>query len=236
MANLGGRDIRGRATARIGGRLLALSAIALCIATAPGVEAATYKWVDDKGVVHYTDKIPPESVNKGNVELNKQGVTVKRVDPALTAEQRRAREAEAERQRELAKAREYTDRRDRALLATYTNEGEIDLARSRSLSTIEAQVQSSTSYSALLTKRKAELEARKAEQGDKPVAVVVERELTNINSELAKQVELLVAKKKEIEVVNARYDNDKQRWAELRKSSESSGSITPSAIPTTAKQ
>jgi hypothetical protein len=72
----------------VGWLLLATSVVLL---GAPRVQAATYKWTDEKGVVHYTDKIPPEALNKGNVELNKQGVTVKRTDPALTPEQRRAR-------------------------------------------------------------------------------------------------------------------------------------------------
>ena len=68
--------------------------------------ATTYKWVDDQGVVHYTDKLPPEAVNKGSVELNKQGVPIKKIEPALTPEQRRARDAEEERARQVAKARD----------------------------------------------------------------------------------------------------------------------------------
>jgi hypothetical protein len=202
----------------------------------PVVQAATYKWTDDKGVVHYTDKIPAEIVNKGSVELNKQGITVKRVDPALTPEQRRARAAEEERDRQAARERELVDRRDRALLSTYTTESEIDLARNRALGTIEAQVQSSTAYSALLQKRKTELDARRVSLGDKAVPVVLERELTNINDELHKQTELIAAKQKEIVVVNARYDADKQRWAELRRISEASANGTLNTLPTSAKQ
>jgi hypothetical protein len=198
----------------------------------PVVQAATYKWTDDKGVVHYTDKIPAEIVNKGSVELNKQGITVKRVDPALTPEQRRARAAEEERDRQAARERELVDRRDRALLSTYTTESEIDLARNRALGTIEAQVQSSTAYSALLQKRKTELDARRVSLGDKAVPVVLERELTNINDELHKQTELIAAKQKEIFVVNA----DKQRWAELRRISEASANGTLNTLPTSAKQ
>ena len=80
--------------------------LAALILLAPAVHATTYKWVDDQGVVHYTDKMPPEAINKGSVELNKQGVPIKKNDPALTPEQRRAREAEEERARQAAKARD----------------------------------------------------------------------------------------------------------------------------------
>jgi len=77
------------------------------------IHAATYKWVDEKGVVHYSDSIPPEAVERGNVQLNKQGVPIKKTDPAPTAEQRKVMQDEAERQKALAKEREITDRRDR---------------------------------------------------------------------------------------------------------------------------
>ncbi len=220
----------------VAGLLLATSVVLL---GAPRVQAATYKWTDEKGVVHYTDKIPPEALNKGNVELNKQGVTVKRTDPALTPEQRRAREVEDERARQVAKEREVIERRDKALLSTYTMESEIDLARNRALSTIDAQIQSATSYTALLNKRKAELDARKAALGDKPVPAVLERELANINVTIEGQVDLITAKQKEIVVVSARYEADRKRWQELRLATEASmrgaNNVVPAATTTPAK-
>ena len=39
--------------------------VALAMTSIAGVALGdTYKWVDDKGVVHYTDKMPPDQVNK----------------------------------------------------------------------------------------------------------------------------------------------------------------------------
>jgi hypothetical protein len=195
---------------------LALLVLAALILRAPAVGATTYKWVDDQGVVHYTDKLPPEAINKGNVELNKQGLPVKKNDPALTPEQRRAREAEEERVRQATKARDELQRKDRALLQTYTMESEIDLAKNRALTTIEGQMQSSQAYSVTLNKRKQELTARLAALGDKPAPATLNSELSNVNDELAKQADLIAAKQKEITVVTARYDADKQRWRELR--------------------
>ncbi len=174
------------------------------------------------------------AVNKGNVELNKQGVTIRKTEPALTPEQRRAREQEAERQQQLAREQEIIDRRDRALLSTYTTENEIDLARNRSLNTIEAQVQSSMAYTVVLNKRKDELDARKKAAGDKPLPPVQERELASVNSELAKQVALVEAKQKEIAAVNARYDADKARWRELRLMAAKAAGDIPAATPTMA--
>jgi len=212
--------------------LLALGAVVFLL-TSGHARATTYKWVDDQGVVHYTDKIPPEAVNKGSIELNKQGVPIKKNEPARTPEQRRAREAEDERQRQAATLREETERRDRALLQSYTTESEIDLARKRALATIDAQVQSSQAYTAQLSKRKQELEVRRTTLGDKPAPAVLERELANIDDELAKQSELLTGKRKEAEVVNARYEADKQRWQALKSISEANAAAALGATATT---
>jgi hypothetical protein len=194
-----------------------LAGAALALLFAHGMaHAATYKWVDEKGVIHYTDKLPPEEVNKANVELNKQGVPVKSTDPAPTAEQRRAKALEDERQKQLAKEQAELARKDRALLSSYTSESEIDLARNRSLRTIESVVQSSKAYSEQLAKRKASIEAKKTtESADKPLPVSLERELEGIKTELAKQEDLLALKLKERVAVNAKYDADKKRWHEL---------------------
>ncbi len=193
----------------------ALAVAALAVSARPAL-AATYKWVDEKGVIHYTDKLPPEEVNKASVELNKQGIPIKKTEPAPTPEQRRAKALEEERQRQLAKQQEETERRDRALLSSYTSEGEIDLARNRSLQTIDSVLKSAQAYSEQLTKRRAALEAKKkAEYADKPAPPALERELEGIDTELGRQAELIALKKREIAQVNTKYDADKERWRAL---------------------
>ena len=208
---------------------LAILALAACIFLTPTVRAATYKWVDDQGKVHYSDKMPPEAVNKGSIELNKQGVPIKKNDPALTPEQRRAREAEEERTRQAAKIRDEIQRKDRALLQTYTTEGEIDLSKKRALRTIDGQIQSAEAYIVTLEKRKQEIAGRVAAPGNGPSAQGLEREMANVNEELERQGALIAAKRKEIVVVTARYDADKQRWRELRTIAEAQSADTTPA-------
>ncbi len=193
-----------------------------------GARAATYKWIDDQGVVHYSDKMPPEAINKGNVELNKQGVAIKKTDPALTPEQRRVKDAEEERIRQTSKAREDIARKDRALLQTYTTESEIDLARTRALGTIDGQINSAQAYTNTLNKRKQDIQVRIGQFGDKALPAALERELNNVNDELDKQAELIATKRKEATVVNARYDADKRRWQELAAMAPADGSVAPS--------
>ena len=193
---------------------LLFAAAATLMATNPA-GAATYKWVDEKGVVHYSDKMPSDAVDKASVELNTQGIPIKKTDKALSPEQRRAIEQDAERQRQAERAREEIARRDRALVASYTSEAEIDLARNRSLQTINSVVQSSQAYTEQLSKRKADVEIKKVESQGKPVVAVLDRELESIETELARQVDLIVLKKRETAAIIAKYDADKQRWREL---------------------
>jgi len=224
-----GNANRGRAPApggkrRGGGRgPVAAAVVAVLTALALGaVEAAMYKWVDEKGVTHYTDTMPPDAVNKANTELNKQGIPIKKTDPAITPEQRKARETEVERQREAAKLQAETARRDRALLDSYTTESDIDLAKNRSLRTVEMALSSAQAYSAQLTKRKAELTANKAALAGKPVPATLERDLAATETELERQTDFIVLKKKEGVTIAARYDADKARWAAIK-----GGSVSP---------
>ncbi len=211
MGRNAGRD-RARAGFALTVMLLALTSF---LGGAGDTRAAMYKWVDEKGVVHYTDKMPPEAVDKANVELNKQGVPVKKTEKAMTPEQRAAIEQAAARDRESARAQEQIARRDRALVSSYTSEAEIDLARNRSLQTINNVIVSSQAFTEQLEKRKVDVEARKVEFKGKPAVAVLDRERESIDGELARQAELIAQKKREAVTISAKYDADKQRWREL---------------------
>ena len=218
------------ATRRLGPTLVAALALMVVARPAP---AATYKWVDEKGVVHYTDKIPADAVNKGSTVLDKQARPVKRIDPAMTPEQRAARDAEDENRRLNAKAAEETARRDRALISSYTTESEIDLARSRALGTIDAQIESSQAYTAQLVRRREELEQRKAKLNGKPMPPAMEREFESSESELAKTAELIEQKRRERAAVIARYDADRARWRELKAVSDANAAAAATAPKST---
>lgn len=101
-----------------------------------------YRWVDDQGVVHYGDRIPPEFAKKDRDILNDQGIKVGFVEGEQTPEEllKRARREER-RQILLARAR-----RDRILLATYLSVGEIELLRDRRLELLGAQATVTVQY------------------------------------------------------------------------------------------
>jgi uncharacterized protein DUF4124 len=192
-----------------------LIALALAFAALRDAHAGTYKWTDEKGVVHYADKMPTDAVNRANAQLDSQGVTFKRTEAAPTPEQLRAKVVDTDKQRQATREKEDMDRRDRALIASYTRVEEIDLARTRALATIDGQLQSARVYVAQLTKRQQELLERKIVAGSKGAPPALERELESIDRELLKTNEFVAFKRQESVAAAAKYESDKQRWREL---------------------
>ena len=193
--------------------------LTLWIGASPAKAAGTgvYKWTDEQGAVHYSDQMPSDAMsNKGGVVLDKQGRSVKKIEPAPTPEQVRAKQEEDERQRVAAKAQDDKNRRDRALTMSYTTEDEIEIARNRSLTTIDSQIKSAEAYSADLARRQQVLEKQKLGYSGSAVPVPLESELSGIVDELARQHKLMAQKREEMVAVNAKYDADKQRWRDLK--------------------
>jgi hypothetical protein len=236
--------IKNEHVAKTAMRALGLLAAVAALCATSAIAAGLYKWTDDQGVVHYSDQIPADATNKGSVVLDKQGRSIKKIDPAPTAAQIKAKEAEEERHRAAVKVEELKARRDTALLHSYTSEEEIDFARTRALSAIESQLKSAEDYTADLSRRQKELQKQKTAFGGKPVPATTETELAAIDEELARQAKLLVQRKNEHATVSAKYDEDKQRFREIRaeqqKAAASSSvpvgaTVTPSAPAATAK-
>jgi uncharacterized protein DUF4124 len=180
----------------------------------PAAGAATYKWTDEDGKVHYSDKAPPETP-KGATVLDKQARPVKKIDAPLTPEELKAKADEAERQKAAAKARDDQARKDRALMASYTSENEIDLAKARAVSTLEGQIKSAQIFSADLGKRQKQIAVRKDSYSGKPLPIELERESASVDDELSRQNILIRQKQEELAMVTAKYDTIKQRWREI---------------------
>ncbi len=61
---------------------------ALLITLASSAHAGLYKWTDERGRIHYSDKMPADAVNRASYELNRQGQTVRKTEQARPVVQR----------------------------------------------------------------------------------------------------------------------------------------------------
>lgn len=180
------------------------------------VAAKMYKWVDDKGVTHYGETIPPEYAHKDRSELDKSGRVVEKKE-VLTPEERRANEeAEAKKRADEAAAQERK-RRDKALVNTYSSEKEIDLARNRNLQQVEARIGSIGSQLKMadsnLAGLKKEVDGYNA--AGKKIPASLQEDLKESQERLAKLQQDMEKAKAEKAALDARYDADKVRYKEL---------------------
>lgn len=187
-------------------------------AIATSAHATLYKWVDQHGLVHYSDRLPPDAVNRASTQLNREGIAVRKTGQAPTAAELQARQAAEKQKRELDRERMLAERRDRALLDSYTNESDIDLAKTRALATIEGQITSAQAYIAQIAKRRGDLQAKQASYAPGSVPASIRSEVASIDADLARQAEFVVGKQKEAAAVAARYDADKRRFHDLKSS------------------
>ena len=188
------------------------------LAVAPAAaQQRMYKCVDAKGKVYYTQVPPPECLGRDTQELDKSGTPMRKsqTPAALTPEQQRAREAELKKKIEAEERAKEERRKNTALLNTYSSEKDIDDARQRALKEAQAAIAETERRIADAQKRKKELESEKEFYVKKPMPVKLKQDIANNEIDIKNQTELLDAKKKEISVINAKYDNDKRRYVEL---------------------
>lgn len=164
------------------------------------------KWVDEKGVTHYGDKIPTQDITRKNSELNKQGVTVKQNDPG----QKTVNPEDPLTQAQL--------RKDKALLASYNSAEEIDLARDRSLQLDELSLSSLIQRHETVQK-KLEQNTKLSESfktRKKPAPLELAQDINDNKNEIKRIDEQINQRKQVMQETRARFDADKKRYVELK--------------------
>ncbi len=180
----------------------------------------SYRCVGKDGKKYYGSIVPPACLGQPVEQLNKQGMVVKRFDAAASAADREKKAAEDEERKKREAISKEEGRRNRALLATYTNEKDIDQARGRALKDNELAVKEIETRIGALKKRQDDLKKElEFYQGKNKPPAKLEQDVKNTEFDVKTQQELLAAKKKEVDQINARYDEDKKRYNELTKGS-----------------
>lgn len=197
------------------------AALAAGILLAPlFAEAQSYRCTGKDGKKYYGQTIPRPCIGQPVEELNAQGMVVKRFDAAASAAEREKKAAEDEERRKREAISKEEGRRNRALLATYTSEKDIDQARARALKDNETAVQDIERRIDGIKKRQDKL-TKELEffQGKNEPPAKLKQDIKNAEFDIKTQQDLLGKKKKEVEQINARYDEDKKRYVELTRGS-----------------
>ena len=190
--------------------------VLIVVAFSTTAEAKLYKWVDDKGVTHYGEVIPPEYTNKSNALLSDQGRLIKK-NEEINIKDQRANEEDETKKRIDNEAKLEQSRKDKALQNTFSSEKEIDLARDRNLHQVESLISSiqSLQKAALARLKNYQQEAEERKRAGKKLHASLQADITESENKLAKlQLDLVKAQEKAA-AVKASYESDKMRFREL---------------------
>ena len=177
---------------------------------------AAYKWVDDQGVTHYGDRIPPQYSQKESTLLNKEGVPIGHKEATKSAAEVAA---EANAQEQLARQKQH----DSFLLATYTSVKDIEQLRDERLLQVKSQRVAAEQYVASLSERLTALQARA--QNFKPYSTrpdahrmpddLAEQMVHTLNDIRTQKAALTLSQEEEAKT-QAQFQSDIDRYRELR--------------------
>lgn len=174
-----------------------------------------YRWVDEKGIVHYGDRIPPQYAQQDTTVLNRQGVVVDHVEaPKTPAELAQAARIQAQ---QIAQKQ-----RDNFLLTTYTSVKDIEQLRDERLEQLKGQRAAAEQYIASLHERLLALQARamlfkpyNPEPRARRMPDDLAEQIVRTRDEERTQVTALAAKGQEESAMRAQFQADIDRYREL---------------------
>lgn len=199
-------------------RTLLVAVLCLSAGTAVNAwaEGSTYKWVDDQGVTHYGDSIPPQYAQKESTQLNRNGVAIGHTSATKSAAELAA---EASAQAKLANQKQH----DTFLLNTYTSVKDIEQLRDERLQQIKGQRVAAEQYVSTLGERLTSLQSRA--QNFKPYSTrpdarrmpddLAEQMVHTVN-DIKTQKALLSRSQEEEAQTATQFQSDIDRYKELR--------------------
>lgn len=184
----------------------------------------TYRWVDDKGIVHYGDHVPPQYAGKNREILNNEGVAVGFQQGELTDAQRAEAARKKAAQDKADAARQQKLEHDQRLLQTYGSVKDIEDLRDRRLELMASQIKVTQLYLENLQDRLAKLQKQASPYkpySQKPNAPPLPKDLSNDIARTTSSITLyqktLAHAQVEQEQVKADFAADIQRFKELKK-------------------
>lgn len=185
------------------------------------VQAGLNKWVDEKGQVHYGDRVPSKYLNQQRETLNEQGVVVKQHEAAKTDEELakekalQKQHAAAEKERMIAARKAAL--RDRVLLETFTTEADLVHAREARVEAVDTQILLTETIIKDQEKKLENLKKRIAsiEKSGRVVPENLHKEQVSVSRQLETHYKFVESKNEEKQNIIEKFDDDIKRFKEL---------------------
>jgi hypothetical protein len=196
--------------------LLLLATMSFSAGAGPANGRKMYKWVDEQGVTHFGDRIPPEYAAQEQHVINSQGVETERIEAQRTPEQLAAEEKKKFDAEQKAS-------RDKNLLNTYVSVSEIERLRDQRLTLLSDQIKDTSQFLEILNGRMKKL--RVASQRFKPYSSdpkappmtdQVAEDLVRVGNDIHTQEENLRERRSEEATMSKQFESDIERFKVLK--------------------
>jgi chromosome segregation ATPase len=192
---------------------------ALLLSLAAVVEAKPlYRYRNAEGVVVVGYQVPTDSVGGGYEVLNDKGMVIKVVPRELTAEERKAKDAEEKREQEARAEQERLRAWDESLLLHYSTVADIEDAQRRALGDLQIRMSilRGNRRSIKQTVENYQAQAADTERAGKSVDVERLRTIERLQDEIATIERDILDRQQEIEELSASFQADIERFGMLQ--------------------
>jgi len=202
---------------------LSVSCIVLSLASVSISQAGLYRWVDGSGKVHFSDKIPPSSSQKGHSELNKDGIEKKKV---LSAKEIKKIKDEAEKKavenQQIALKRENEKqilrekrKHDVYLLSTFDSKDELIHYYESKIVTLSETANILITRNENLAEKITKVSKKQKAAKTKSLQQSFGKNLARLNKSFSQYEKALKDNKQEISRLTKKYKRDLKRYDEL---------------------
>ncbi|MEI6413868.1 MAG: DUF4124 domain-containing protein [Pseudomonadota bacterium] len=195
-----------------------IPALVLGCGNGSAVAAKLYKWVDNDGKTHYTDKIPDSATGLGRSEFGDLGMKTHEVGRARTDQEILQDQQEKKlREAKLHLIEEEKARND-ILLRTYQSEDDITLSRDGQLKAIDVHIKVAHSNVSRLKDKLANLLSQAADQErtGQTVALMIQKGLDDSRLALEDTYAAIVNREHEKNLVREKYAKELVKFRELK--------------------
>ncbi|SNB57998.1 protein of unknown function [Marinobacter sp. es.042] len=198
-------------------RLTALSvkttALALALGFSAQAAANMYRYTDENGQIVISSTIPQEATKRGYDILNDNGRVIDTIPPAPTEEEIAAREAEKQRQKELAEQREQ----DRALLKRFSHPDQAVRAMHRKIRELEGLIQLKRGNISVISSQLDNEQSRAAnmERAGREIPEGTLEKIRRLESQIRDIEREITSQTQEIEELRKAFEADIERLEEV---------------------
>lgn len=194
------------------------AAIAASFAQAAGTGHTQYKWRDASGALHYGDSLPPEATKFGYEVVNGQGLVIKRVERAKTADELAAAKAAAAKAEIERNAAAQQARDDERLLSMYGDESDLKRSQQQRLDSVDQEI-SATKFSLRNQEQTlADLLDRAAEyeRTGKPLPALQTKQIAALRTQVDETHQAITRREQERATTAAQLDAELAHYRELK--------------------